>query len=382
MLHQYSEWGRGGAQSLAGVIDMGRGGIAIENLKAGLWPRRNAGLSSVNRARITQGSHMNLPQCKGAKTHKEIVRIMVFSIQYCQDGQATSNTKARAPLPGFSRVIWDEWGKKGVRMDTKALKKQMGAAIAMVLVAAVALGSATFAWFVSNNTVKATTSKISAQSNAPFLKIDKTAITAGSTTSISYADEADVKLYPAQVVKNTDNKPLFKSAYASAATATTELTNSRYDVGDAATAVTGEFAIKKSFKIGTADAKAGSFKNLKVAGVELTSKGTDGLEDALSILVVCGDNWAVYKKSADGTVLTAYKDGVSVAGNNTDGVLADTIAANSSVDVDVYVFYDGSETNVYTNNLDKLTAIGATVSFTATPVNTQNQEVNAPNESK
>ena len=325
---------------------------------------------------------MNLAQCKLPNTHKEIVRIMVFSFSYLQDGQATSNTKARAPLPGFSGVIWDEWGKKGVRMDTKALKKQMGAAIAMVLVAAVALGSATFAWFVSNNTVKATTSKISAQSNAPFLKIDKTAITAGSTTSISYADEADVKIYPAQVVKNTDNKPLFKSAYASAATATTELTNSRYDVGDAATAVTGEFAIKKSFKIGTADAKAGSFKNLKVAGVELTSKGTDGLEDALSILVVCGDNWAVYKKSADGTVLTEYKDKVSAAGNNTDGVLADTIAANSSVDVDVYVFYDGSETNVYTDNLNKLTAIGATVTFTATPVNTQNQEVNAPNESK
>lgn len=325
---------------------------------------------------------MNLPKYRLPKTHKEIVRIMVFSIPCLKDGQATSNTKARAPLPGFSRVIWDEWGKKGVRMDTKALKKQMGAAIAMVLVAAVALGSATFAWFVSNNTVTAKTSNISAQSNAPFLKIDKTAITAGSTTSISYAEDADVKLYPAQVVKNTDKKPLFKSAYASTAAATTELTNSRYDVGDAAAAVTGEFAIKKSFKIGTADAKAGSFKNLKVSGVELTSKGTDGLEDALSILVVCGDNWAVYKKSADGTVLTEYKDKVSAAGNNTDGVLADTIAANSSVDVDVYVFYDGSETNVFTDNLDKLTAIGATVTFTATPVNTQNQEVNAPNVAK
>lgn len=325
---------------------------------------------------------MNLPECRLPKTHKEIVRIMVSSIPNFKDGQATSNTKARAPLPGFSGVIWDEWGKKGVRMDTKALKKQMGAAIAMVLVAAVALGSATFAWFVSNNSVTATTSKISAQSNAPFLKIDKTAITAGSTTSISYAEDADVKLYPAQVVKNTDKKPLFKSAYASTAAATTELTNSRYDVGDAAAAVTGEFAIKKSFKIGTADAKAGSFKNLKVSGVELTSKGTDGLEDALSILVVCGDNWAVYKKSADGTVLTEYKDKVSAAGNNTDGVLTDTIAANSSVDVDVYVFYDGSETNVFTDNLDKLTAIGATVTFTATPVNTQNQEVNAPNVAK
>ena len=266
--------------------------------------------------------------------------------------------------------------------NVKALKKQLAAAIAMVCVAAVALGSSTYAWFVSNNTVKATTSKISAQSNAPFLKIDKTAITAGSKTSISYAEDADVKLYPAQVVKNTDNKPLFKSAYASASTAPTELAKSRYDVGDAAAAVKGEFAIKKSFKIGTADAKAGSFKNLKVAGVELTSKGTAGLENALSVLVVCGDNWAVYKKSADGAVLTEYKDTVSAAGNNTDGVLADTIGANSSVDVDVYVFYDGSEDNVFTDNLDKLTAIGATVTFTATPVNTQNQEVNAPNESK
>lgn len=119
-----------------------------------------------------------------------------------------------------------------------------------------------------------------------------------------------------------------------------------------------------------------------MAGIELTSTGTDGLEDALSVLVVCGDKWAVYKKSADGTVLTKYKDNVSAEGNNSEGVLSAKIAAKSSVDVDVYVFYDGSETNVFTDNLDKLTAIGATVTFTATPVNTQGTEVNAPNESK
>ena len=41
----------------------------------------------------------------------------------------------------------------------------------MVLVASIALGSSTYAWFVSNNHVTATTSTISAQSNAPFLKI-------------------------------------------------------------------------------------------------------------------------------------------------------------------------------------------------------------------
>ena len=47
--------------------------------------------------------------------------------------------------------------------NVKALKKQLAAAIAMVCVAAVALGSSTYAWFVSNNQVKATTSTISAQ---------------------------------------------------------------------------------------------------------------------------------------------------------------------------------------------------------------------------
>ena len=57
--------------------------------------------------------------------------------------------------------------------SVKALKKQMAAAVAMVCVAAVALGSSTYAWFVSNNTVDATVSSISAQSNAAYLTIDK-----------------------------------------------------------------------------------------------------------------------------------------------------------------------------------------------------------------
>ena len=38
--------------------------------------------------------------------------------------------------------------------NVKALKKQLAAAIAMVCVAAVALGSSTYAWFVNNTMVK------------------------------------------------------------------------------------------------------------------------------------------------------------------------------------------------------------------------------------
>ena len=58
-------------------------------------------------------------------------------------------------------------------MSIKALKRQLMAAIAMVCVAAVALGSSTYAWFITNNQVDATTTNISAQSNAAFMTIEE-----------------------------------------------------------------------------------------------------------------------------------------------------------------------------------------------------------------
>ena len=264
----------------------------------------------------------------------------------------------------------------------KALKKQLVAAIAMVLVAAVALGSSTYAWFVSNNSVTATTSTISAQSNAPFLKIDKEEITENSGTSIDFQGVDKVELYPAQVVKaNADTTPLFQSAYASAADAATELGNSRYNVGDAAAAVGGKFAVEESFKIGTSDNKAGAFSKLKVASVEVVTgkDDTEGLKDAISVLLVCGEKWAVYKASADGTVLPEYADHTTITCTATDGVLADKIAAGDSVDVKAYVFYDGSQKNVKTTNIANLTDCNVKLTFTATPVNTQDKEVDAPN---
>lgn len=261
-------------------------------------------------------------------------------------------------------------------MNIKALKKQLAAAVAMALVAAVALSSATFAWFVSNNTVTAKTASISAQSNAPFLMIDKTDIDENSGTSIEFT-EAATALYPAQVVAN-GTEPKFQSAYASAKNAATELSNSRYDVGSAEAAVTAGFAIKETFHIGTADDKAGSFNNLKVSKVELTTD-TGKLDNAVSVLLVCGTNWAVYKVSADGTILDKYGDNTTEAGNNGAGILAATIAGANEVTVDAYVFYDGSDSEVYTDQLNALGTGGVTITFTATPVNTQGTEVNAPN---
>lgn len=268
--------------------------------------------------------------------------------------------------------------------NVKELKKQLAAAIAMVCVAAVALGSSTYAWFVSNNTVKATTGTISAQSNAPFLMIDKTAISKDSQTSITFVekDTEAKKLYPAQVVKSTtDETALFQSAYASAADNAAILEGSRYNVGTADVAAEKEFALTESFKIGTADAKAGSFNNLKVSKVEVVTgaDSADGLKDAISVLLVCGEKWAVYKASTNGEVLTKYADDTAITCTATDGILSATIGAGTSVDVKAYVFYDGSQEKIKTTNLDNLKNCNVTITFTATPVNTQGTEVNTSN---
>ena len=55
--------------------------------------------------------------------------------------------------------------------SVKTLKKQLGAAITMVCVAAVALGSSTYAWFTSNNSAKAEKMNVTATADVKFLEI-------------------------------------------------------------------------------------------------------------------------------------------------------------------------------------------------------------------
>lgn len=315
---------------------------------------------------------MNLPECRLPKTHKEIVRIMVSSIPCLKDGQATSNTKARAPLPGFSRIICDEWGKKGVRMDTKALKKQMGAAIAMVLVAAVALGSATFAWFVSNNKVEAQTTNISAQSNSAYLVIDNAAKGKTNTDSTSSATASetftsDTKLYPAQwkrTFDNTGNKAAseadgvwqFESAYALDKTKTDEKDGTRFPVGNPEQAVNKDYTLANTFYIGTGTYD-GTFTNLKVTSVKVNNDSNSDLDSAMRVLVMCDNEWAVWSKEG------------KESSSNDDGIIkAKGITKGKDATVKVYVYYDGADSKVYTTNLENIAKdCGVTVTFEATP---------------
>ena len=276
-------------------------------------------------------------------------------------------------------------------MTVKSLKKQLAAAIAMVVVAAVALSSSTYAWFVSNNNVTANTSSISAQSNAPFLVIRAGAEveTTTTTTEDTTTPVADKVLFPVQMVKAENDASAFQweSAYASASTAADEKASTRFIVQSADYE---KYYMKETFYVGTNGTTKGQFKNLRVSGVTATpGSESDELKNALRVMVVCGEEVAIYDQA--GTLVTTYvKQGeaspVAIVGytaattrqangvNTTAAYLTGEDAASyigktdgsaDSVKVDVYVYYDGAVANIRTNNIDKLGSVKATVTFTA-----------------
>ena len=246
------------------------------------------------------------------------------------------------------------------KSTVKGLKKQMAAAVAMVCVAAVALGSSTYAWFVSNNKVTATTTNISAQSNSAYLVIDTKETSTTSTSSVS-AGDTNKPLYPAKITKSDAGAATWKSAYAQTAGAATMKADSEFtiDDGTAAKAVEAGYAVKNTFYIGTGTYD-GEFTNLHVTGVTVDTATTEenkNLGNAMRVLVVSGNEWQVW--SATGELLSsASKTGTAF----TAEVKKDTDAT-----VEVYVYYDGDDTNVYSDNLTNLTSNGVTITFEATP---------------
>ena len=264
--------------------------------------------------------------------------------------------------------------------SVKSLKKQLAAAIAMVMVAAVALGASTYAWFVSNNKVTATTSTISAQSNAAFMYIRDEKETSTNLTADT-SSVTSTALYPAHWVTAKEGNYTgaeigkFYTAYGTTAdngamvTDTLKLVEKDADSttkGSPADAVEAQYAVKNTFFIGS---KGTELSNLVVTAASLTNEGGNNstsenadLDNALRILVTCGDNWVLCDKS---TIL-AFNEG------NTTHKLADKVSSTET-EVNIYVFYDGDDTEVNTNNLPDLkkASKNITVTFDATPTTTQ-----------
>ena len=246
--------------------------------------------------------------------------------------------------------------------NVKALKKQLAAAIAMVCVAAVALGSSTYAWFVSNNQVTADVGNITAQSNAAFLQIDKVSnITAGSTST--EITNLNAQLYPVRPVSTTitaDKKAseiTWETSYAKKADAAAS-TGKYYNVTDPEN---NSYIKTTQVYVNTSQ---GAFTNLKVDSVDVSAVTSDAkIVGAVGVLFTCGDNWELW------TNQEAYVDGSEAKWTKKAGstnALASTVDSNATT-VNVTVFYDGDYGTIFTNNFGNLKDAKISFALSATP---------------
>lgn len=88
-------------------------------------------------------------------------------------------------------------------MNSKAIKRQLLAAIAMVLVAALALGSSTFAWFANNNIVTASGMNITAVTEGANLEISFSSTFEPGTIAVTRSTSAK-ELKPTHYVTTAD----------------------------------------------------------------------------------------------------------------------------------------------------------------------------------
>ena len=278
--------------------------------------------------------------------------------------------------------------------NVKALKKQLAAAIAMVCVAAVALGSSTYAWFVSNNTVAATVSSISAQSNAAYLTIDNvnTMANAGTQTNVTLT-ENPTKLYPSrphqvEAGKQTDwsantapSALTWQTAYAKTADKADVQTDTAgkgiyYDLTHTADTVTGTTGYVSTSQVYVSSSQ-GAFNSLKLDSMSVTGTATgenakNDIVNAVGALVSCGNNWELWEYDADlnenaGGWKQTAKSTNSLSGA-TDTTFGEAITSNKVLTVNISLFYDGDYETIKTANFDNLGQAKVALGFSATPV--------------
>lgn len=269
-------------------------------------------------------------------------------------------------------------------MSTKALKTQLLAAIAMVLVASIALGSSTYAWFASNSKVTANNMQVSATTSKNLLISNQNAGTFAETATAIYTGSVSLRPSSVQTLagtqnffKNNDGKnvdyavgKLKKGAETVAAT----VTPAADDLTDTKDVIKYDFYVKVNGT--TTDA----FDKLYVSSITVTGNNID-INKALRVGVVSGDKGYIYAPITGAS--TAYKgvikagtmssdadatlfgtDNVTLTTAGTDTATLGNVDSNTKT-VSVYVWYEGQDASCVSANAISTENLTISVEFAA-----------------
>lgn len=260
-------------------------------------------------------------------------------------------------------------------MNSKAIKRQLLAAIAMVLVAAIALGSSTYAWFVASGTVKAEGMKVQAKSEGGLAIrwAGKTSELWGTTASAGMdTAKALLPASTANLAKWTYAKALKADASAADETTYTDITNEVFKGANHAFD-DNDYVVMQPFQIrSTAGDKLA--KGLYVSGVEVTRGENKDKDLDLSIRVgvrmesetgfvgnfvyapISGGStnytWHAAAAGDTDTAVTLATVGTSADENSQLLAKDQTVPAveGNAVKVQVFIWYEGEDAKLYSDN--------------------------------
>ena len=247
----------------------------------------------------------------------------------------------------------------------KKLTRKLFMSIIAVAFAFVALGTSTYAWFSMNQTVEVTGMQISAKSDSTFLiigdKNDLAAIQQDNLITIPMTVANNLKVYPsAHETLNdaTDAAVVGNWYYENAATpdSSTAVANQATK-----TALTSEnfakYVIKKTVYVTLAKG-SNQATNLKVNNFALTQRTDEGL------------NGTSKTHSPVKVVIATAENAIELDSTNTTSneVLAATVTDQALIAIDIYIYYNGADAAVYTNNIANLAGATITLSFGVTTV--------------
>lgn len=257
----------------------------------------------------------------------------------------------------------------------KATKKIVGAACALVAAVALSAGS-TFAWFAMNNSVTATGMQVDVKTENTYLLISSSKSTASDiqsdgliTTPLTVSD-AEAKVLPCKPKEASEigDGKIFATegntavtSYETASTWANWYTANGTTTSDGslkagtATSLTGfsGYVIEKTVYL-TVAAGANAANNLKVSAT-ITKKASGTTMTAVKVLVTTDDGGFA-------TLTTTNNSNIDIKGTNTN------LTDNTVRTVKIYIYYDGSDNSVYTNNVVNLSGATITLSFTVDAV--------------
>ena len=230
-------------------------------------------------------------------------------------------------------------------------------ALVMLLVSAIMLSTASFAWFATSTEVTAENMTVKAKANTKFLQISDKA-TEGWNTFVSLEDLGNKELDLVKPVI-TAEKRLEKWQTATSNNSSTGAVNAE-GYQDVAADSLGGYVLKVDLWVKMSDNSNATLSHLKIEDVTsvAANDGTESsLAKALRVLVV---------GESGGLQLWTNETGTWASDSNyTDDILASVTQAAQKITV--YVYYDGesSVANSDTAVPDSLTNMQVSVTFTA-----------------